>query len=260
MPKRPLWREKLLSIKDLLDEREFRHGVGAVPASSIGTQFFCEMKVEQGFIHGDVETEEKTEGEALHEQLLPMEQTTREKLLGDIERGRLVVASFAMAAPAMDLVLVGVPDAVIFQGGKPTHVIELKTTTGDPTILFDGQRAQTLVYGLLLDQVGFDCHGLELAVVKFRRQAPLSDEQKGAFLQKVTNTLVSGMDPGSIAAGSGGYVVTHLLAYSKEDALQVLERTEGYWLGKRGPVPAKNPNKCRACEFREVCPSSLAKT
>jgi hypothetical protein len=259
VPQAPLWKERLLSFKGLIEGQEFRHGVGAVPASSIGAQFFCEMKVEQGFVHGEVETEEKTEGDALHEQLLPMEETSREKLFGDIEHGKLVVASFALAAQARDLVLVGVPDAVIFQRGRPTHVLELKTTQGDPLILFDGQRAQTLVYGLLLDQVGFDCGGLRLVVVKFRRQAPLSEDEKGAFLQKLTEVLISGVDTGSIATDSGGHIVAHSLAYSKDEALKVLSQTEGYWLGERAPIAATNPNKCRACEFKEVCPSSLAK-
>jgi hypothetical protein len=259
MPQAPLWKERLLSFKGLIEGQEFRHGVGAVPASSIGAQFFCEMKVEQGFVHGEVETEEKTEGDALYEQLLPMEETSREKLLGDIEMGKLVVASFALAAQARDLVLVGVPDAVIFQRGRPTHVIELKTTRGDPLILFDGQRAQTLVYGLLLDQVGFECSGLKLVVVKFRRQAPLTDEEKSAFLHKLTTALVSGKNPGGITTDSRGHIVAHSLVYSKDDAMQVLSRTEGYWLGERAPIPATNPNKCRACEFKEVCPSSLAR-
>ncbi len=254
------WKERLASFESLLEEQRFRHGIGAIPASSIGTQFFCEMKVEQGYLHEEIKTEEKTEGEALHEQLLPMRRTTREKLLGDIEMGKLVVASFAMAARARDLVLVGVPDAVVFQGGRPTRVIELKTTRGDPLILFDGQRAQTLVYGLLLDQVGFDCGGLKLVVVKFRRQAPLSEVQKGAFLQKLTKILVAGKDPAGITTSLPGHVVTHMLAYSKGEALQMLNRTEGYWLMKRDAIPTMNPNKCRACEFREMCPSSLAKT
>src|SRR5215831_1024906 len=139
----PIWEERLKSVEATIRQRSFRNGVGAVPASSIGTQFFCEMKVEQGFIHGDVETEDKREGDALHEQLLPMERSTREKIVEDIESGRTVVASFALAAGVRDLVLVGVPDAVVFMGGKPTNVVELKTTRGDPSILYDGQRAQT---------------------------------------------------------------------------------------------------------------------
>jgi len=44
-----------------------RHGVRLVVASGIGTQHYCEMKVEQQLIHGDIETESKLEGRRLHD-------------------------------------------------------------------------------------------------------------------------------------------------------------------------------------------------
>src|SRR5512136_1943628 len=124
------WKENISDARPH-EGREFRHGVRAIRASSIGTQFFCEMKVEQGFIHGEIETEEKVEGDVLHEQLLAMRPTTRKKLMMDIEKRALYVASFPLAAEFERLSLVGVPDAVVFQNGRPTFVLELKTTHGD---------------------------------------------------------------------------------------------------------------------------------
>jgi len=253
------WRENLSSIKSLLEKKEFLHGARAIPASSIGTQFFCEMKVEQDYVHGEIETEEKTEGDALHQELLAMTPTTKKRLLDDIEKERLVVASFPLAAETDGLVLIGVPDAVVFQNGMPTHVIELKTTRGDASILYDGQRAQAVIYGLLLDQVGFDCKNLGLEVVKFRRQTPLSDEQKGQFLDMLTTALVSGKELGALLPRAEGQVVRHSFAYRRDEALRILGQTQGYWLGERHAQPTSNPNKCKACEFRQVCPASLAK-
>ena len=253
------WKENLSSIRPLLEKKEFRHGARAIPASSIGTQFFCEMKVEQSYVHGEIETEEKTEGDALHEELLAMRPTTQKRLLEDIAREKVVVASFPMAAEANGLVLIGVPDAVVFQDARPTHVIELKTTRGDASVLYDGQRAQTVIYGLLLDRVGFDCKRLNLMVVKLRRQAALSDEQKGKFLDVLTEALVSGRDLATVLPRAEGQVVPHSFAYQRDEAISVLNRTQGYWLGQRHAEPTSNPNKCRACEFRQMCPVSLAK-
>lgn len=253
------WKENLSSIQSLLEKKEFRHGIKAVSASSIGTQFFCEMKVEQGFVHGEIETEEKTQGDVLHEELLAMEPTTQKKLLDDIEKRKLVVASFPLAAEAEGLVLIGVPDAVIFQKGRPTHIIELKTTRGNASILYDGQRAQTVIYGLLLDQVGFDCGDLKLVVVKFRRQTPMTEKQKNQFLDRLTGALVSGKDLSTLASGADGQVVPHSFSYRRDEAVRVLSLTQGYWLEQRNPQSTSNPNKCRACEFRQICPSSLAK-
>lgn len=253
------WKENLSSIRSLLEKKEFRHGVKAIPASSIGTQFFCEMKVEQGYVHGEIETEEKTEGDALHEELLAMRPTSQKRLLEDIAKEKLVVASFPLAAEANGLVLIGVPDAVIFQDSRPTQVIELKTTRGDASVLYDGQRAQTVIYGLLLDRVGFDCKDLNLLVVKLRRQATLSDEQKAKFLDALTASLVSGKDLRTILPRAEGQVVPHSFAYRRDEAISVLSRTQGYWLGQRYAQPTSNPNKCRACEFRRMCPASLVK-
>jgi CRISPR/Cas system-associated exonuclease Cas4 (RecB family) len=251
------WKENLASIHSLLEKKEFRHGVRSVSASSISTQFFCEMKVEQDFIHGEIETEEKSEGDALHEELLTMKPTTRRRLLKEIEKGKLVVASFPLVAEAEGLILIGVPDAVIFQEGRPTHVIELKTTRGNPSILFDSQRAQAVIYGLLLDQVGFDCGSLKLVVVKFRRQTQMSEEQRAQFLELVSSSLVSGRDVSR--SMSEVRLVPHLYPYGRDEAVRVLNTARGYWLEERLPQPTSNPNKCRACEFRQLCPSSLAR-
>lgn len=251
--------KKNLSRDPFAGGKQLRHGVRAVAASAIGTQFFCEMKVEQSFLHEEVETEEKTEGTVLHEQLLAMQPTTWEKLLEGIEKRELYVASFPLGADFGRLSLAGVPDAVVFQKGRPSFVLELKTTRGDATILYDGQRAQTVIYGLLLEEVGFDCASLRLVVVKFRRQTPMSEEQRADFLKGLTSDLVAGRDLDRLASTSKNGMVAHSFPYRRQEAVQTLSRTEGYWLNERSPIASTNPNKCRACEFRSVCPSSLVR-
>jgi hypothetical protein len=77
------WKKNLASIPSLLEKKEYRHGVRAISASSIGTQYFCEVKLDQSYIHGEIETEEKTEGDVLHEELLAMKPTTQKTLLGN---------------------------------------------------------------------------------------------------------------------------------------------------------------------------------
>ena len=254
------WKENLSSINALLEKGSFRHGLRAVSASSIGTQFFCEMKVEQDFLHGEIETEEKSEGDRLHGELLAMEPTTLESLAREIEEERLVIASFPLAGAVEGLVLVGVPDAVVFQVGRPIYVVELKTTRGDPSILFDGQRAQAVIYGLLLDELGFDCAKLNLLVLKLGRQIPMTEVEKSRFLDVMARALVSGEDLGAVPSGAKGQLVPHSFAYNRGEAYRILRSTRGYWLRDRSPLPTDNPNKCRACEFRNICPSSLART
>lgn len=253
------WKDRIQPDESIFEKRRFRNDVKAIAASSIAAQYFCEMKVEQGFIHGEVETEAKIEGDVLHEQLLEMRPTTREKLIEGIEKRKLFIASFPLATEFEQLVLVGVPDAVVFQDGRPTHLIELKTTRGDPAVVYDDQRAQVNVYGLLLDEMGFNCSGLKMIIVKFRRQNSMSAEEKSEFLQILTGALVSKMNLGELAQQSENGIVVHTLDYERDSSIRTLNQTMGYWLGEREPVPTTNPNKCRACEFKEVCPSSLVR-
>ena len=120
-----------------------------------------------------------------------MERTTIQKIIEGIESGRPMIASMTLIAKFEELVLIGIPDAIIFQNRKPTHVIELKTTAkGDVTRVFDDQKAQALVYGLLLEQMGFDCSELELVIVRYRSSAIPSEKQRAKFLDSLAKISV----------------------------------------------------------------------
>jgi hypothetical protein len=253
------WKERIQPDKSLFENTQFRNGVAAVPASSIAEQFFCEMKVEQGSIHGEIETAAKTQGDILHKQLLGMRRTTVKKLIKNIETLELYVASFPLVSEFQGLVLSGIPDAIVFQKGKPSHLIELKTTGGNPTILYEDQTAQIGVYGLLLDEIGFDCSRLKMVIPKFRRHRRLSPGEKKQFLHFIVSALISKMDFDKSSKQFGNDLVVHSIDYSRENSIRTINFTRGYWLKEREPVPTSNPNKCRVCEFRNLCPSSLAK-
>lgn len=255
----PDWKKNIRLFKTLLDEREFRNKVHAISASAIGGQFFCEMKVELDHIQGEIETEEKREGDVLHEQLLAMKKTTIENIIEGIEKKKIYTASFPMVAKFGDITISGVPDAIVFQNGKPTYVVELKTTRGDTSIVYDGQKAQADVYGLLLDLMGLECSELKIVIVKFKRATELTNKQKSEFLRILIGSLLSKKHQG-LARASKNSIVVHSYDYSRENAINAIKRTKGYWLGEREPIPATNPNKCRACEFNQTCPSSLVKT
>lgn len=252
------WKQNIRSFKSLLEEREFRNKVRAVSASAIGGQFFCEMKVELDHIHGEVQTEEKREGDVLHEELLAMKKATIEKIIEGIEKKKIYTASFPMVAKFGDVTLAGVPDAIVFMSGKPVYVIELKTTRGDTAIVYDGQKAQADIYGFLLDLAGLDCSNLKIVIVKFKRATELSSKQKNEFLSILVKSLLSGKHQ-EVARISKNSIVVHASDYNRENAINSIRRTKGYWLGEREPIPTTNPNKCRSCVFNKICPSSLVK-
>jgi hypothetical protein len=64
------WDDSMRNFKAQLQRGQtFRHGITMVPTSGIAQQFYCEQKVEMEYLHGEIETEAKTEGERLHEKL-----------------------------------------------------------------------------------------------------------------------------------------------------------------------------------------------
>lgn len=255
-----LWKDRLQNYESEINASLlFRNGIKAIPASSIAEQLYCEMKIEQEYVNGEIETETKNEGTALHEKLLAMKESTIGEIITGIETQKTFVASFPIAAKYQGLTLVGIPDAVVFEKSVPKYVLELKTTArGDTTRIYDSQKAQALIYGLLLETIGFDCSNLDLVIVRYKSTA-LSQKEKSIFLQRMVASLMN-RSYLNLATESRYEIVPHTLTYDRSNAVRVLNQTRGYWLSERKPIPTTNPNKCRACEFRDLCESSLART
>ncbi len=252
------WRETLLDASRNLPRSPIplRHGLPFIPASAMAGQYYCELKVDNSFVKGDIRTEAKTEGDVLHEEILAMQKTTVEKVVNNIDEKPVYTASFPLASLVNGVVLAGRPDAVIFVKGRPLFVVELKTTVGDPGILYQDQEFQAGIYGLILEGMGFDCRELNLAIVRWRRNEPVTDEQRKEFLSIAMLALPS-KKPKLIEELYRGKARVHLVSFNKEAILQQVEWAKDYWLSNREPLPTKNPWKCKACEFNNTCPSSL---
>jgi CRISPR/Cas system-associated exonuclease Cas4 (RecB family) len=242
--------------EQLQTEESFRHGISMVPTSGIAGQYYCEQKVEMEYLHGEIETEAKTEGERLHEQLIQMTKTTRDDLIKSLKKRKILVASFPIRARFSGLVVVGVPDAIVFLKGTPTYLIELKTTKGDTSRLWKDQLLQAQVYGLILEEMGFDCSKLKLVVIKIRKQDGFSSECKENFLRESITSLLQG---GQKITMKQTKSTTHIIDYSKQDVIAELKWAATYWLSQREPIPTQNIAKCRSCEFNDVCPHCMTR-
>ena len=147
---------------------EFRHGSSFVAVSSIAEQYYCEYKLENEFAPGEIPTEAKETGTALHDELMPTEKITREEFASLVSRKEPSLAVMGVWGPVGGLKVAGIPDHIIWSQGRPLWVIELKTTKGDPTPLWEDQENQARVYGLLLDRMGFDCSKMKLALLRLK--------------------------------------------------------------------------------------------
>jgi CRISPR/Cas system-associated exonuclease Cas4 (RecB family) len=236
---------------------EFRNRTSFVAVSSIAEQYYCEYKLENEFALGEIPTETKESGTTLHDELMPTERITREEFARLVGKKKPSLAVLGVWGLAGGLKVVGVPDHIIWSEGKPLWVVELKTTKGDPTPLWEDQENQVRIYGLLLDRMGFDCSRMRLAVVRLK-SSELTEEEKEEWILKVSAALLEG----KVQALEGRYpgkMKVHLLQHEVERTERAIASKAGYWLEEREPVSSSSVGKCRACEYNSSCPRSLSR-
>ena len=235
----------------------FRHGASFVPVSSIAEQYYCEYKLENEFALGEIPTEAKESGTTLHVELMPMERISKEEFAHLVERKEPSLAVLGVWGSSGGLKIVGTPDHIVWSEGRPLWVLELKTTRGDPTPLWEDQENQVRIYGLLLERMGFDCSMMQLAVVRLK-SGELSDEVKKDWILKISGALLEGKTKW-LEVRYPGRMKVHLLRHEPVKAETAIASKAGYWLEEREPTPSSSMGKCRACEYNSTCPKSLFK-
>lgn len=250
---RDLWgREKdfLLSAKP-----EFRHGATMIGVSTIADQFYCEYKVENEFALGEVATEAKGEGTELHDELIPGVELTAKEFIRLVSGKKPSYAVLRVWGMVGGLRLVGMPDHIVWSEGRPLWLVELKTTKSDPKTLWDDQIIQARIYGLLLDQMGFDPSKLRIAVVRVKSLG-LSDDGRRQWARRVSDALMSGRIE-ELESEYGGLMKLHVVTHDSGAAMESIAAKRDYWMSKREPTSSESVGKCRACEYNAVCPKSL---
>ncbi|MDG6921535.1 MAG: hypothetical protein JRN59_08400 [Nitrososphaerota archaeon] len=236
---------------------EFRHGAGLVGVATLSGQFYCEYKVENEFALGEVPSEVKESGTDLHDELMPIEEIAPEDFARLVSEKGPNYAVLGLWGVIGGLRLVGMPDHMIWSYGSPIWLMELKTTRGDPNLLWRDQEIQARIYGLLLDSMGFDCSNLKLAVVRLRSGA-LDDGEKGDWIAKVSRALVDGTIE-ELEREHRGSMKIDTLRHEKSVAEAAVAAKRGYWIGEREPTSSESIAKCRACEYNKVCVKSLTR-
>ncbi|HEV2225428.1 MAG TPA: PD-(D/E)XK nuclease family protein [Nitrososphaerales archaeon] len=254
-----LWDSLWKSEQEFFDsgQGEFRHDASFVAVSSIAEQYYCEYKLENAFTLGEIPTETKESGTDLHDELMPTEIISKEDFVKLVSKKEPTLAVLGVWGSVGGLKVMGMPDHIIWSGGKPMWVVELKTTKGDPNPLWEDQENQVRVYGLLLDKMGFDCSKMRLAVVRLK-SGELSQEEKKEWILRVSEALLRNGILG-LETKYEGRMKAHLLEHDFEKAEKAVSSKAGYWLNEREPVSSTSVGKCRACEYNSVCSKSLYK-
>lgn len=237
---------------------DLRHGTSFVAVSSIANQFYCEYKVKNEFALGEIPTEAKETGTSLHDELMPTVEISRSEFAKMVGRRKPSLGVLRVWGTAEGIRLVGMPDHIVWAEGRPLWLVELKTTRGDPSPLWEDQENQVRIYGLLLELMGFECSLMQLAVVRLKTNE-LDWAEKREWIARVSDALLANK-VNALEARYSGVMKAHLLRHDRKLAEAAIAAKAGYWLNQREPTSSTSAGKCRACEYASVCSKSLANT
>jgi CRISPR/Cas system-associated exonuclease Cas4 (RecB family) len=231
----------------------FRFNRAAVIASDVAQQYYCEKKVEMNYIQGEVETEEKTIGSEAHEKLL--KDTVKiegEELWKEIySELPSYIHEMLLLARYKEVILAGRPDLIIFKHGKPLVFFEYKF--GRSKKPFKSHHVQAGVYGTLLKNMGFDTDQLYYILVLAKPKAKYEPNFREKIVEAVEK---NGLKESIIKIENACLYITK---FDTDKASQDLDWAIDFWKNHRKPIPTRNPNKCRSCEFNKECDQSLIK-
>jgi CRISPR/Cas system-associated exonuclease Cas4 (RecB family) len=228
-------------------EGELRLGRHSIAVSDIADQYYCEKKVELRYLHGQVETEERTLGLEAHEKLL--EDTTkikRRRLWQEVYKKKIVIAQeVPLLVRSNGILFAGRLDSELFYDGKPLVVFEYKFSKSGST--FKSQHIQAMTYCALLNYMDFDTGRLFYALViadpESRSDMQLKDKAISAVAKNGPKEITLNLENARI----------HLCKSKLEDAQLDLDWATQFWKKAREALPTKNPNKCRKCEYNRKC-------
>jgi CRISPR/Cas system-associated exonuclease Cas4 (RecB family) len=249
------WKARLQYFDSLLEElRESREIGGklrfnrsAVVASDIAGQFYCEKKVEMGYLHGEVETEAKAIGTEAHEKLTEDSvKVKREQLWRAIYGEKPIFAlEMFLLAKYGDALLAGKPDSVLFKRGFPRVLFEYKFSRSDVDYLSYHVQAQT--YCVLLENMGFNTGKLSYVIVVADPRTKGSRELRRVV---VSTVLKNGPKEGTHSIDNAKIYVCK---FNRATAEKNLDWALEFWNNRREAEPASNQNKCARCEYQNHC-------
>ena len=234
-------------IGEVLERREsvLRFNIPFLSVSEISEQYYCEKKVEMARVLGEIATERKIIGQEAHEILLKdavkikLEEAFREIFSSKPTLFR----EMPLLAKIKGVVIVGRPDAVLFHSGIPLCLFEYKFTAR--RVPFRDMHVQAKLYGLLLNEMGFDTERLKYAIILVPQEFKDNEE-----VRRLPLLIIKRRFPHRIETEKAAIFIND---FNKSEALKELEWAIEYWLNKREAKPTSKLGKCRSCEYAEKC-------
>lgn len=248
-----------LELRSQLQETPevLRFNKRAVGPSEIGSQYYCEKKVELAYLYGTEETQEMVLGTEGHEKAVEdFVKVTLEEIWEHIsKKGWQWIAETPFIAKYNNVFIIGKPDQILFINSKPQLLFEFKFSKYTAT--FPSQHVQAEAYGLELRECGFDTSSLFYVIIVIPHELKNSTLLKSLpkriaeefFRKELFTQNSSELQLDTINA----YIQEFDLQQAEKDLSHALD----YWLRIREAEGSDNPNKCRSCELIEHCPKRL---
>jgi CRISPR/Cas system-associated exonuclease Cas4 (RecB family) len=250
------WKRQLEKYNSLLEhiarrkeksEGLLRFGRCTVRASDVAGQYYCEKKVEMGYLFGEVETETKIQGSEAHENLLEGTKAVGQEDIWKAIYGKepVLALEWLLLAEYDDVILAGQPDSVLFENGVPLVVFEYKFSRSRRA--YPSYHVQAGFYGLLLKSLGFDTGRLFYAIVVADRRVRDDPSLRDNVVEAVKK---NGPENAILPIENA---VIYVNKFDEEVAQSSLEWALKFWKGQREAISTTNPNKCRNCEYKQEC-------
>ena len=222
--------------------------------SDIGSQFYCEQKLEQEYLTGKIVTEEMLQGDEGHARIVEdFKPVTMEEAWKNIyTKDKFMLAEFIFIAPYKNVYIIGRPDIVLFVGGMPILVFEFKFSNYSDDYLSRHAQAQT--YGLLLQELGFEIKNLFYSIIVF---PPGMIGQK-KLIKPIPQKVAADFFNGNITDAENnskvyGEVKAYIHKFNSKEAEKHIDWAVDYWTGNREACYTETKEKCYYCKYSQYC-------
>jgi len=231
-----------------------KFGNSLVKVSSISSQYYCEKKLELQNEFPLPPTEQMQQGTEGHETAISLaEPVSKEEAVQEALKEKEKaepIYEFGIAWIHRGVPIIGRVDEAWFRGGSVDLVVERKFSNS--LTIYSPYHVQAQLYCLGLGEMGFDISTTKYRIIVFRP----SCRECEMLIERVCPIFnLDKMDFDCDIGEAGAF----MYPFKKEETIRDLDWAIEYWLGKREAVSTKNHSKCRVCEYKNMCGSSLVK-
>jgi len=227
-----------------------RFGRSYITVSEIAQQFFCEYKLHMAINEGKVETPSMEVGIVIHDEVFKGKSVDATEFLNIVRNNPVVIATLPLVVGIGDVVIVGIPDAVLFINGIAKAVIELKTSNKWLDRVFENENVQAQLYAYLINKLGLGRDPL-IVIIKSKRDPGVVPSLRKSIYSAVVDYVNSAVElPAKVRFRD---FTMYIDGFDRSIEAR-LRWALDYWLMRRDVQATPSPGKCSVCEYRGNCP------